>query len=108
MRVGSVHLRNGQVSLHPQYSIVIPAYNESTRPSATPEKVLAYVHAQKWDAEVIVINDGSLDSTADIVRTFAEKDPALRLVESRQSWQEIQCAQRYAQRMRTHRPLHRC
>ena len=68
--------------MEPAYSIVIPAYNESARLGATLEKVLAYVHAQGWDAEVIVVNDGSRDSTADIVRVFAAKDPALRLVEN--------------------------
>ena len=66
----------------PQLSIVIPAYNESARLGATLEKVLAYVHAQRWDAEVIVVNDGSRDNTAEIVRTFAANDPALRLVEN--------------------------
>jgi glycosyltransferase involved in cell wall biosynthesis len=64
------------------YSIVIPAYNESARLGATLEKVLAYVHAQGWNAEVIVVNDGSSDSTAEIVRDFARKDPTLRLVEN--------------------------
>jgi dolichyl-phosphate beta-glucosyltransferase len=64
------------------YSIVIPAYNESARLGATLEKVLAYVHEQAWSAEVIVVNDGSRDDTADIVRSFAEKDPTLRLVEN--------------------------
>jgi len=68
--------------LEPDYSIVIPAYNESARLGATLEKVLAYVHAQGWDAEVIVVNDGSRDDTAEIVRAFAAKDPALRLVEN--------------------------
>jgi dolichyl-phosphate beta-glucosyltransferase len=68
--------------LDPTYSIVIPAYNESARLGATIEKVLAYVDAQGWDAEVIVVNDGSRDNTADIVRAFAAKDPALRLVEN--------------------------
>jgi dolichyl-phosphate beta-glucosyltransferase len=68
--------------LDPTYSIVIPAYNESARLGATLEKVLAYVHAQGWDAEVIVVNDGSRDNTAEIVRSFAAKDPALRLVEN--------------------------
>ena len=68
--------------MDPTYSIVIPAYNESARLGATLEKVLAYVHAQRWDAEVIVVNDGSRDNTADIVRAFAAKDPALRLVEN--------------------------
>ena len=68
--------------MEPHYSIVIPAYNESARLGATLEKVLAYVHAQGWDAEVIVVNDGSRDNTADIVQTYAAKDPALRLVEN--------------------------
>jgi glycosyltransferase involved in cell wall biosynthesis len=68
--------------LEPTYSLVIPAYNEGARLDATLEKVLAYIHAQHWDAEVIVVNDGSRDNTAEIVRTFAAKDPALRLVEN--------------------------
>ena len=68
--------------MDPTYSIVIPAYNESARLGATLEKVLAYVHAQGWGAEVIVVNDGSRDNTAEIVRSFAAKDPALRLVEN--------------------------
>jgi glycosyltransferase involved in cell wall biosynthesis len=68
--------------LEPAYSIVIPAYNESARLGATLEKVLAYVHAQGWDVEVIVVNDGSRDNTAEIVRTLATKDSALRLVQN--------------------------
>jgi len=69
-------------SLPPTYTIVIPAYNESARLGATLEKVLGYVHAQGWDCEVIVVNDGSRDNTADIVRSLAAKDPILRLVEN--------------------------
>ena len=68
--------------MDPTYSIVIPAYNEGARLGATLEKVLAYIRTQGWDAEVIVVNDGSRDNTADIVRSFAAKDPALRLVEN--------------------------
>jgi glycosyltransferase involved in cell wall biosynthesis len=68
--------------LDPTYSIVIPAYNEGARLGATLGKVLGYVHAQGWDAEVIIVNDGSRDNTAEIVRTFAAKDPALRLLEN--------------------------
>jgi dolichyl-phosphate beta-glucosyltransferase len=64
------------------YSIVIPAYNEGKRLAPTLDKVLGYVRQQEWDAEVIVVNDGSRDDTAEIVRSFAEKDPLLRLVEN--------------------------
>jgi dolichyl-phosphate beta-glucosyltransferase len=64
------------------YSIVIPAYNESQRLGATLDKVLAYIHEQQWDAEIIVVNDGSRDNTAEIVRTLAKSEPMLRLVEN--------------------------
>jgi dolichyl-phosphate beta-glucosyltransferase len=64
------------------YSIVIPAYNEGKRLAPTLDKVLRYVRQQGWDAEVIVVNDGSRDNTAEIVRSFAEKEPSLRLVEN--------------------------
>jgi len=66
----------------PTYSIVIPAYNESTRIGATLEKVLAYIAQSGWNAEVIVVNDGSRDSTAEIVHRCAERNPALRLIEN--------------------------
>jgi dolichyl-phosphate beta-glucosyltransferase len=68
--------------LEPIYSIVIPAYNEGARLGATLEKVLSYTHARGWDAEVIVVNDGSCDNTSDIVREYATANPALRLVEN--------------------------
>jgi len=66
----------------PSYSIVIPAYNEGARIGATLEKVLAYVARQGWDAEVVVVNDGSKDNTVEIVSGFAAKNPGLRLVEN--------------------------
>lgn len=68
--------------MEPIYSIVIPAYNEGARLGATLEKVLSYTHAKGWDAEVIVVNDGSRDNTSDIVREYAAANPALRLVEN--------------------------
>jgi dolichyl-phosphate beta-glucosyltransferase len=64
------------------YSIVIPAYNEGQRLAPTLEKVLAYVRQQAWDAEIIVVNDGSTDNTAALVQSFAASNPNLRLVEN--------------------------
>ncbi len=66
----------------PEYSVVIPAYNEARRITATLEKVLAYLATEGWAAEVIVVNDGSRDETAAIVNGFAAGNPAVRLVEN--------------------------
>src|SRR5579864_7424720 len=65
-----------------KYSIIIPAYNEGARLGTTLDRVLAYVRAQGWDAEVIVVNDGSRDGTADLVRGYAQSQPCLRLLEN--------------------------
>jgi glycosyltransferase involved in cell wall biosynthesis len=65
-----------------KYSIIIPAYNEANRLGTTLDRVLAYVGAQQWDAEVIVVNDGSRDATPDLVRQYAQRYPLLRLIEN--------------------------
>ena len=69
-------------STGPKYSIVIPAFNESARIPATLESVVACIRARGWDAEVIVVNDGSTDATADVVRAFAANAPEVRLIEN--------------------------
>lgn len=66
----------------PTYSIIIPAYNEAARVGATVEKVLAHVAQRGWRAEIIVVNDGSRDNTAEIIRRLAEKNSQLRLLEN--------------------------
>jgi glycosyltransferase involved in cell wall biosynthesis len=66
----------------PKYSIIIPAYNESARLGATLDSVLKYICAQQWDAEVLVVNDGSRDNTAELVRAQAQVNPAVRLIEN--------------------------
>ena len=67
---------------HPQLSIVIPAYNESARIEATLERVMACVAEQGWDAEVLVVDDGSTDDTAAIVQRWMERYPRLHLVKN--------------------------
>ncbi|MGA3134531.1 MAG: dolichyl-phosphate beta-glucosyltransferase [Terracidiphilus sp.] len=70
------------VTQHPQYSIVIPAFNESARIPATLQSVVSCVRAHDWAAEVIVVNDGSRDATAEVVREFARYAPEVRLIEN--------------------------
>lgn len=67
------------------YSIIIPAYNEEERLGPTLEYVLAYVHQQGWDAEIIVVDDGSRDNTANLVQEFAQRDSIIRLIENREN-----------------------
>src|SRR5271169_1321441 len=64
------------------FSIVIPAYNESGRIRPTLDALLRHMQEQKWDAEILVVNDGSRDDTAQIVREYGKAHPQILLVEN--------------------------
>jgi glycosyltransferase involved in cell wall biosynthesis len=64
------------------YSIVIPAYNESERIQSSLNKIVSFLSAQPWQVEVLVVNDGSRDNTAEIVRQFAAQHSYIRLIEN--------------------------
>jgi glycosyltransferase involved in cell wall biosynthesis len=55
----------------PQLSFVIPAYNEEALIGACLESVLAEVKRSGIDAEVVVVNNASVDRTGEIARGFA-------------------------------------
>ena len=67
---------------HPQLSIVIPAYNESARIEATLARVLECVETRNWDAEILVVDDGSTDNTVDIVHQWMARHRQLHLVKN--------------------------
>ena len=67
---------------NPAYTIVIPAYNESGRILATLQSVVGCIRSRGWCAEVLVVNDGSTDRTAEIVRGFQTEAPEVRLIEN--------------------------
>lgn len=64
------------------FSIVVPAYNEGARLRVSLERMLEYIARSNWSAEIIVVNDGSRDDTAEIVREFAHRSPTVRLLEN--------------------------
>ena len=65
-----------------QYSIVIPAYNESARIGRTLSEVIRSIEKNGWNAEVLVVNDGSTDDTTAIVQSFATAHPIIRLIKN--------------------------
>jgi glycosyltransferase involved in cell wall biosynthesis len=67
---------------HPQLSIVIPAYNESARIEHALDRVLSCIAERDWDAEVLVVDDGSKDDTAAIVQRWMAQHPRLHLVQN--------------------------
>ena len=64
----------------PQLSIIIPAFNESARIEATLVRVMECVEREQWDAEVLVVDDGSGDETASIVERWMERHSRLHLI----------------------------
>lgn len=55
-------------------SIIIPAYNESGRIEKTLNSIWKYLNLKKYNFEVVVVNDGSLDKTANLVKSFPQKE----------------------------------
>jgi len=64
----------------PLVSIIIPAYNEEHRLSATLDRVASFVAEQAYPIEVVIVDDGSLDGTAAIVEQFAQTHPFFHLL----------------------------
>lgn len=67
---------------YPNYSIVIPAYNEAARIPGTLQNVVECVRTNGWSAEVVVVDDGSTDATAQVVREFTATAPEVRLLQN--------------------------
>lgn len=61
-------------------SIIIPAYNEEDRIKNTLLAIADYLAECKLNAEIIVVDDGSTDRTADVVSSKKEKIKYLKLV----------------------------
>ncbi len=66
----------------PYLSIVIPAYNEARRLPRTLERILAFLDAQDYNAEIIVVDDGSTDGTADVARSFDQDRGRITVIEN--------------------------
>jgi len=62
-------------------SCVMPAFNEADALPAVLAEALAALKALAPAVELIVVDDGSSDATADVVRGLCAREPALRLLQ---------------------------
>ena len=64
----------------PVYSVVVPVYNEEEVVSVSYERLKVVMDSMQEDYEIIFINDGSRDNTAQIIANIIEKDNNIRLL----------------------------
>jgi dolichyl-phosphate beta-glucosyltransferase len=64
----------------PRWSVVIPAFNEAARLPPYLGEVVAYFDSRGEPYEVLVVDDGSVDGTADVVAAIARSHPSVRVL----------------------------
>ena len=63
-------------------SVVIPAFNEEKRIRETLSKIELYLIEQDYSYEIIVVDDGSVDNTAELVKNSTTYNHSLRLLKN--------------------------
>lgn len=61
-------------------SVIIPAYNEEARIQPTVERISSYLQENFSEFEIIVVDDGSSDSTLTVIQNLSNKFPNIRLI----------------------------
>jgi len=63
----------------PDLSLIIPAYNEEARIGKSLDRILRFLDSQPYASEVIIVDDGSRDRTAEMVKEHFGGHPGLKL-----------------------------
>ena len=61
--------------MHKSLSIVVPAYNEEARLGESVREILDFVKQSELNCDVIIVDDGSSDSTADVGKAACDEHP---------------------------------
>jgi glycosyltransferase involved in cell wall biosynthesis len=64
----------GRIEMAPKISIVVPAYNEAPRLGGTLRTIVTYLKDQREESELIVVDDGSADNTAEVAEQSIGED----------------------------------
>jgi glycosyltransferase involved in cell wall biosynthesis len=62
-------------------SIIVPAHNEENRLPQSVEAILEFVHAQPYESEIIIVENGSSDHTAQISQDYAARYPEIQALQ---------------------------
>lgn len=63
----------------PFLSIIIPAHNEEARLPGTLEQIAVFLDSQPYQAEIVVVENGSHDRTLEIAHAYCQRVPCLRV-----------------------------
>jgi len=75
----------GEAAMRPSISAFFPAYNDGGTIPSMVLTVLMTLRDLTDDYEVIVVNDGSADHTADVLEELASRYPELRIIHHEQN-----------------------
>ena len=62
-------------------SVVVPAYNEAARLGPSLERMVEYLDAEFSDYQIIVVDDGSIDGTAQLATELAGDTASIQVIE---------------------------
>ena len=65
-----------------QLSIIVPSFNEELRLPASLERIAGYLNSRGLRSEVLVVDDGSSDRTAEVAASFADRFANLRVLKN--------------------------
>jgi dolichyl-phosphate beta-glucosyltransferase len=71
--------------MEPRLSVIIPAYNEENHIAETLMDVSKYLQKQDYVSEIIVVDDGSKDKTAEIAKKMEGVIHFLRVIENKKN-----------------------
>jgi len=74
--------RGAADSSHIELSIIVPSFNEELRLPASLDHIAEYVAASRRSTEVLVVDDGSTDRTAEVAAAYADRIANLRVLKN--------------------------
>ncbi|TET34206.1 MAG: glycosyltransferase family 2 protein [Anaerolineales bacterium] len=61
--------------------MIVPAHNEENRLPQSVEAILEFIHSQTYESEIIIVENGSSDNTAQISHDFAARHPEIQALQ---------------------------